>query len=250
LEQLPNWIAAIATVLALGAAIFAGVWARQAAIHTEAQADAAKEQTRFAEQQVVIARQELAQAADQFDRQLTVAREELELTSGEAERQRQEAVRANRRAKESRLDALAPAIFGLAKLREAVTASDYPIRAFIEFRSPSDPDWMPVPIKTWPLESDYPSVTFRLTVHMKIHNVSDKVAVVLAEKYPAHGEVDRTEFAVVPSEETTVTWTRLFQLDDLRNYAEPDPMFDLSFSVWDVSHAVEDVYLFWAGLLF
>ena len=54
-EQLPNWIAAVATVGALAAASFAGWWARQAALHTKAQAEAADEQVKLAGEQVELA---------------------------------------------------------------------------------------------------------------------------------------------------------------------------------------------------
>lgn len=238
-EQLPNW-------LTLAAAIAAGIFAQRAAHWTKEQAEASDEQ-------VTIAREELTQAADQFDRQLTMARAELAITSGEAERQRKETEKANRRLEESRLDALAPAIYAVASLREARNETDIrSMWAKIEFRDQPEPDgvWLPVPIDQMPFDSDRQHVLFRMTVDMTIKNVSDKVAVVALEKYHAHGEVDRTGFAIAPGEAKDLMWKRTVTLDSLRNGDEPDPMFDLDFYVWDISNTVQDTYRFWAGLMF
>ena len=232
---LPNWIAAVATVIATGAAITAGVWAAKAAKSTKAQADAAE--------------LGLAQANTHFDAQLAVAKDDLEIAHSTALTQQAAAERSDRRLAEAGLAAQAPAIYAIATLRE-VTADlqTGDLRSLIEFRDQNQDDdtWMPnigLPF------DDARRVLFRVTIDMIFTNVSDRIAVVAMEQYPACGEVDRRGFSLPPDGRNSVTWVRTLTSEEVRENSSGQ-VFDLSFQVWDVAHAVQDTYRFFGGLQF
>lgn len=235
-EQLPNWIAAIATVLALGAAIFAGVWARQAAKHTQRQADAAVEQ-------VTIARDEL-----------DMARQEAKESRAAADMQQAQAARAERRLEESRLDALAPVVYA----RASPGAAGAPGFPPIEYRELA-PGVPPAGYRAVPTEepngvrldqADRRIWQFRITMSVLFENVSDHVARVEipdTEDLVRFDPTSDSEFAIAPHRSHTLLWQRELLSGDLDGSAIDTPdntTFGVHFVVSDLAGNVRDSYDF------
>lgn len=113
----PEWIQAVASVLAFLAAVAAGWYARRAAIYTKQQAEASDKQVKIAKDALEITRAQ-AEAAEEHGAQQTqiaretldVARQEAQVAQVAADRQVEEAQTAYRRYEESRLDALVPSV--------------------------------------------------------------------------------------------------------------------------------------------
>lgn len=242
-EGWPNWISAGTSALTLIAAIFAGIFAAKAAHWTKEQAEASDDQ-------VTIARAGLAQAAEQFEKQLAVAREELALTAGEADRQRQEAERANRRLTESRLDALAPVIYARATPGVGGSPGMQPL-AYRDLTPGAEPreDWRSVDTEMH-VGADK-MLIFRTALLIEFVNISDRLAHIDVIDYAAGESPELKQgqtLVVLPNSSKTITWTRQLtsqglgddiQVNDPRHW-----LFNLKFWARDLGFNVQDTYMF------
>jgi hypothetical protein len=229
-EGIPNWIVAATSILTLGAAVTAGVFAGRAAHWTKAQSIATAEQVAVADEAVVIAREDAATA------------------QATSELQRAEAERAARRYAESRLDGLAPTIYA----RATPGSASGPVDAIQQHRPATDSrreEWDAVerPLK---MASDS-RIAFRTLVLVSLQNVSDRIAVIDIFD-PVGGGVDGLRagesFVLPPGKTRQLQWRRNVStgaLSDEVALGKPEhSLFDLTFWVRDLGMNVRDVYRF------
>ncbi|HEX4401547.1 MAG TPA: hypothetical protein VHZ98_09490 [Galbitalea sp.] len=235
-QGVPNWIVAIASVLTLGAAITAGVFAGKAAHWTKEQAESSKKQVQIANDALVIAQQEAE-----------VAQNALRLEQLETER-------ANRRLDESRLDALAPTIYARATLGTSDDATKYLLVRHRVSETEQQPDWEKVEAP-FELASDE-GAAFRTTLTITFTNVSERLALIDITD-PVNGEMDLrqgTSIVIPPHDTRAVVWTRTFSsyaLADDAGINKPEYwLFDLTFWARDLGMNVRDAYKFNGDLRF
>lgn len=240
-EGIPNWIMAVTSFFTLGAAIFAGVFARRAAHYTKEQAVASHEQVRIGDQALKIAQEDALAAQDASLRQL------------------REAERAYRNFAESRLDALAPVILASAAPYDTATPQGYATKLWLEVHRLEEPNtaggydrwssWEPVTNAYY--ESGESGVEFRTQLVMRFNNVSDKVARISVID-PGNGEVQDlrsgTDLVLMPRETKSIVWIKRWGLgmlatevglNDAKNW-----LFNLEFWVRDLGMNVRDTHKF------
>jgi len=213
---IPNWVSASTAFLTLGAAVFAGIWARKAAHSTKAQADSAAEQSRIAAQQ------------------LEVALEDVEIARAEAARQNRAAVETSRRVAEARLDERIPRVFARAT----------PIA--LEVRLPGN-EWDRV---TGIREIVTEPVIFKMSVNIHFQNVSREVARI-AIVQPDKGEVQGgIEKFILPGESEAFVWHKTISAEGLKTDEQIHEIsyMRLRFWVTDVGMDVRDEYVMTAEL--
>jgi hypothetical protein len=243
-EGIPNWIVAVTSVLTLGAAVAAGIFAAKAAHYTKVQAAAAHEQVRIGDQTLEAA---LADA--------TAAKEA-------AARQREEADRAYRSFAETRLDPLAPVIFAVAEpyaFFENGVARDSKVWLEVHRfagRTESGYDswtsWEPV-TETFeePQREQRSDVEFRTKLVVTLTNVSSQIARIWVED-PGNGEFDQPEatrdFILLPGGSKAFVWTKRWGLGMLRTDEDIDDsknwLFNVKFSAHDLGMNLRDTYMF------
>jgi len=223
-EGIPNWIVAGTGLLTLIAAAVAAGFAGRAA-HW------AKKQSTTAEQQVTIAKEQLANA-----------RTELDVAQRAADQSAEAAARAERRAIESRLDLLQPAVYA-----RATAGTPGAPNQLLMVRDNRDPSWRPVTD-----DLDIPAggemVTFSLNVTLTFRNVSSQTAeIAIPER--SLGEIQllpqgRSLF-LAPGEDAQVVWTRLIHESEARSPERPGwSMFRVKAWVRDLGVNVRDEYVF------
>ncbi|HEY8722103.1 hypothetical protein [Pengzhenrongella sp.] len=239
-EGVPNWIAACASALTLGAALVAGYFASKAAHWTKKQAEATDAQVK------------IEQAA------LEVAREDAQLARDAADSQRAETDRANRRLEESRLDQLAPVIFA----RAIPGGAEPEISGFDHTRDDGSPyrtGWQQVGDRLEVPKTE--NEAFRFTIKITFENISsllariDIIDATFGEMSGPQGEfsVQQGEaFYLAPSGKREIVWTRQIGSQELSD-SEPanssrHAYFGLRFLVRDVGMNVGDVYAFGVDL--
>jgi hypothetical protein len=175
----PDWIQAITSILTLGVAVAAGLYARRAAIYTKQQAEASDKQVDIANDALAITRAQAVAAEQHGNDQAELARETLEVARKEAQaaqvamdRQAEEAQATYRRYEESKLDAVMPVVLATARR---------PGSWFIETNEVWEtgkwhPYWEPFTHAKIFEESQNYTVRFRISIKIELENVSDKIA--------------------------------------------------------------------------
>ena len=235
-EQLPQWIAAIATAAAFVAAAFAAFFAWKAARHTADQTVEAKKQTGFADEQTALAKQAL-----------DLTRQEALDARAAARLQLDRAEQADRRLAQDRLDALAPTIWACATpgIRPSIRPLEY--RELLP-RS-AEPDWKPVEAEMR-VGADQ-MLAFRTVLTIEFKNISGRLGNIDVID-PAAGESPELKagqtLVVPPGEAKSITWTRQLTSQGLGDDAAvADPrywLFNLRFWVRDLGMNVRDTYVF------
>jgi hypothetical protein len=225
-----DWIDATTGVLTLGAAVAAGVFARNAAHWT-------KQQAQSAQDQVDIANESLA-----------VARSDAEVARALAEDQRREAEVASRRMAEDRVDAGMPTVL----IRATPGADRVGLTQSWRHRA-NGRQWENVDHDEEITEADLDAV-FRVTAKFDVENLSDRVArVVLID--PAGGEHDlgHEGMLVRPHARGSFTWRKVIPAtllrteEDVHQQTTARPKLwvrDLGYNAYDVVDVVLDLRVF------
>ncbi|MEF3404035.1 hypothetical protein [Agromyces sp. CCNWLW203] len=238
-EAVPSWIAAVATVGALIAAVYAGVWAKRAATWTESQA-------RSAARQVAVQKQELAHAqAEAVSARQDAERERAERTQS-MEIEQAERARDARQREERRLDALAPSVFMDARPAVGDVSHGFPL----EIRGDND-RWGILGAPREFKRGDH--AVFRESLNIIVENVS-AVPARIDMIDPDGGVLDELPEGhagplwVMPGGRLVMTWRRKFVLADVldqEGIQRPEVLvFRVKLMVRDVGMNVGDVYAF------
>lgn len=237
-EGIPNWVVAVSSLLTLGAAIFAGVFAGRAAHWTKAQAKASQRQV------------DLAHEA------LTVAQQDSEVAKETADRQRAEAERSYRLLVQAQLDALAPVVLATATPINAGTDESY-----LWSQGYVGGVWENIWARVAE-QLEVPSgerLRFRFTVNLEFKNVSDKVSHIdIVDRaggvFDGHSDSSMPVLVVPPHEKRTLTWSRYWLSEGLGTdegtQDTQNGSFRMHFEVRDQGLNVRDTYEFLADLRF
>jgi len=237
-EAIPNWIVAVTSVFTLGAAIFAGVFARRAAHYTRVQAVASHEQVRLGEES------------------LRIAQDEMRTAQEAAEAQRQDADRAYRNFAETRLDPLTPVILATAEPYDHYSNGFPDSKLWLECRRSvnGSGSWTPWEAVTETFEEPPGppgGLEFRTQLVVSFTNVSDQIARISLVN-PGNGEIEEhrqgADIYIQPQEKKKVLWVKRWGLgmlatdEDVNNPA--NWLFNLEFWVRDLGMNVRDTYKF------